>query len=516
MAVDTTEKIVEKEVNKINKSAEINEAYYVGLLWSNPSINYGDYVDTLSEDEFIHDVWAFYFEFGRKMYLDKIKTFDTITVKTKAKDYGILSEFEEFGGMAQIEDAVDIVKENAENIDYYYETIKRNYTLRQLYTLFGDKIFLKKNKYNYEIMNREQLTMYWNDQMNQIGVGGINRYEAENVYIDPKEFIRKLKEESAEMMPFYNGKLMNTVTQGVARGHVMMLGGFGGSGKSSIATEKFLMSCIANKEKTIIIMNEEDAQALRQKLVLTILWNELKDGFDRTHMTNGQLDARDEECIHKAFARMHELLEGEEATLKVIFMEKYIMSDVEKIVRFWANRGYINLLVDTHKVSDDSKYDQRWQIFVEDMKTIYRLTRKDAGGLNLRTVVTFQLSDSAVSQRYLDFQAIGEGRASKNEASVVMMFRNAWSDEVEGAKKPLQCYKLVKKKDGSGKYTKEFFTMDRGDDNSRTFYLVFFPKNRFGKSNDTGQPVMVMEAHFHKNTFSEIGWTVVSNEKGGR
>jgi len=510
MAKDTTKETVKKEVEKINKGASINEAYFVGLMWADPYNNYSEYGDTLSQDEFIHDVWGFYFDLGRRMFGEGIKVFDDITVKTKVKEYNIVADFDEYGGMTPIDDAVDIVKDNADNVDYYYETIKKNYVIRQLYILFGDKVLIKKGKYDWEKMTREHLTMFWTDKMNKISLDNVNRYEAEDLYIDADEFIRKLEEESAEMLPYYKSYLLNSISQGIPRAHVTMIGGFGGTGKSSITAEKFVMSCVANNEKTIVILNEEDAQAFRQKIVLTILWNEYGKTFDRKRMVNGKLQEKDKELIHLAFGKMKELLDEQNGTIKLIFMEKYIMKDVEKIVRFWANRGYVNLLVDTHKVSDESKHDKRWETFVEDMKTIYRLTRKNAGGMNLRTVVTFQLADSALKNRYLDYEAIGEGKASKNEASIMYMFRAAWADEYQGEKKQLDCYRLKKKE--SGGYDKEFFTLEKG----KTYYLWFTPKNRFGQANDGGQPVLVIEPNFNANHFKEIGWTFVANDKSGR
>jgi hypothetical protein len=373
--------------------------------------------------------------------------------------------------------------------------------------LFGNKVFIDKGKYKWKDMNREQLTMFWSDKINKIALENVNRYEAENLYIDADEFIRKLEEESAEMLPFYKSMLMNTITQGVARGHVFMWGGFGNTGKSSMMAEKFVMSCIENKEKLLIVMNEEDAQSFRQKIVLSILNHEFDENFDRKRMVNGRLKDEDKVMIRKAFERMNKLIDGDESQIKVIFMEKYVMKDLEKIVRFWANRGYINLVIDTHKVSDDSEHDQRWQTFVEDMKTIYRLTRKNAGGMNLRTWVNFQLADSALKSRYLSFDAIGEGKGAKNEASVVGMFRPVWSDEYEDGKKELSCYRLVKKPNGKG-YDKKPIKLEKG----KTYYLVFFPKNRFGANNDNGQPILIIEPAFHKNAFYEKGWTFVAKD----
>lgn len=508
MAKDTTKETVKKITDDISTKAEINEAYFTGLLWADPFEHFSTYGDTIAQDEFIHDVWGFYFELGRRMYSDGVKQFDHITVHTKVKEYNIAEEFNSWGKMVTIDDAINIVKGNPANVEYYYETIKKNYVIRQLFLLFGNKVLINKGKYNWQDMTREQLTMFWSDKINKISLDNVNRYEAENLLIGADEFIKKLEEDSAEMLPFYNSKLMNSMTQGTARGHVTMFGGFGNSGKSSITAEKFTMSCIENREKLIVVLNEEDAQAYRQKIVLSILWHEFKTGFDRKRMVNGKLQEEDKEKIRKAFKKMEELMDGDEAQIKVIFMEKYVMRDLEKIIRFWANRGYINLLIDTHKVSDESQHDQRWQIFVEDMKTIYRLTRKNAGGCNLRTLVTFQLADGAIKNRYLDFEAIGEGKASKNEASVVLMFRAAWSDEYDGEKQQLDCYKLRKNKK-TEEYEKEFFTLEKG----KTYYLMFCPKNRFGANNDNGQPVLIIEPNFNSNSFKEIGWCFVANDK---
>lgn len=507
MAKETTKDIAKKEVEKINRNAEINEAYFVGLLWADPLNNYGEYRETIAQDEFIHGVWGFFYELGGRMYDDGVQKFDDITVHTKVKEYGIEDAFAEYGKMTTIDDAVSIVAEHVDNIEYYYETIKKNYVIRQLIELFGAKVVIPKGKYDFNKMNREQLTKFWTDKLNKISMDNVSNYEAENLYIDADDFIKKLEEDSSEMLPFYNSSLMNSITQGIPRGNVLMFGGFGNTGKSSIVAEKFVMSCIENRERMIVVLNEEDAQSFRQKIVLSILFHEFHTGIDRRRMVNGKLEEKDKIKIRKAFNRMRELMDGEEAQIKVIFMEKYVMSDLEKIIRFWANRGYHNLLIDTHKVSDDSKHDKRWETFVEDMKTIYRLTRENAGGCNLRTWVNFQLADSALRNRFLTFDAIGEGKASKNETAIVMMFRPIWSDEYGGEKRELKCYRL--KKNPKGKYDKEFFTLD---DKNKAYYLLFTPKNRTGANTDNGQPVLVIEPNFNFNNFKEIGWTFVAKD----
>lgn len=907
MAKDTTKDVARKEVEKIAKKAQINEAYLVGLLWADPYSNFTEYADTIKMEEFYHDVWEFYFELGRKMFKDGVKTFDDITVHTKVKEYNVEEHFAEYGKMDTIEDAIGIVKESSDNIEYYVESLKRNDTIKRLYSLFGEKVLIKKNRYNYENMNREELTIYWQDKMNQIGMNNIKNYEAENLYIEADEFFKNLEEDSAEMLPFYDSYHMNSITQGVPRGAVTMVAGFGNSGKalsldtaiptpegwstmgdleigdmvfggdgkptkivckspvfknhnvyevvfedgekiladaehqwgvrtdysvrlikqginkikgkniddkglfvvttedmiedfvrsrpdkkgvaykyrvpmqepvhyeeknllikpytfgvwlgdgtsssgnitvgekdlnniklnlfedgydvsvrenkegaytlllknpykethcerghekdshwnmenkrcrecdrvrhsskediseinpkyygsiqqqlrklnvlnnkfipreylqssieqrfellkglmdtdgyvsedgycefaqknkpivdgfsellsslgikhsiklrttncqgksfesyrvsfhadkksscfkldrkhrkladnlssrrkyksiveirkvdtvptqcimvdndshlylagkrmtvthnSSLVAEKFVMSCISNKEKLIIVLNEEDAQSFRQKIVLSIMFHEHKTGIDRKRMVNGKLQDNDRQKIRKAFERMHELMDGDEAQIKVIYMDRYIMKDLEKIVRFWANRGYKNLMIDTHKVSDNSAQEKRWESFVEDAKTIYRFTRKNAGGLNLRTILTCQLADSAIRNRFLTFDALSEGKSAKNEMAIVMMFRNIFTDEYKGGKKELRCFRYKKGEDGE--YHKEDFLLE---DVSKTYYLLFAPKNRTGANTDNGQAVLVMEVNFNMNNFKEIGWCYVPKD----
>lgn len=507
MARDKTREVAIQESMKIKEKAEVNESYFVGLLWSNPIEFYNDYHDLLSRDKFMHPQWGFFFDLGQMLYNEGVRNFDSITVAKYANENGFLDEFKSYGGYKTIADVTEIVNGYHDNIEHYYEIINKNYTLKQLYLLFGDKVFIKTKRYDHTKMSAEILSTYWNDKANQIALSEVGRYEAENLYINADIFIEKLEDESADMLPFFNGHLLNKVTQGLARGHVTMFGGFGNTGKSSIASEKVVMSYIQNKEKAIILLNEEDAQSFRQKIVLSLLYHEFSTGIDRKRMVNGKLTDKDKDKIRMAFTRMEELIDGEEAMIKVIFMEKYVIADLEKIIRFWANRGYYNLVIDTHKVSDESKHSVRWETFVEDMKSIYRMTRANAGGMNLRTFVTFQLADSAIRSRYLGFDAIGEGKAAKNEASVVLMFRPVWSDEYDGEKQELDCW-TWERNELTGDYEKKPFTLEKG----KSYSLMFTPKNRFGANNDNGQTVLILESQFNANHFKEVGHCFVAKD----
>lgn len=493
-----------KQLEKIRSKSEVDEAYLVGLLWYEPVNNYGTYHSKIEQSDFINDVWGFFYALGREMYSKGVKEFDDITVHATVKELGMEDLFRAYGNKRTVDEAVALVSGGYENIEYYFERLEKNTSIRKLIKLFGSKILLKKDKYDYEKMTTNQLLVYWTDQLNKISLDTLANYETENLYIDADEFIEDIEEGSANMLPWSNSYHLNSITQGIPKGEVTMFGGFGGSGKSSILADKYVMSCIENQEKLIIVLNEEDAHAFRQKIVLSILQREFYKGekrhVSRKKFSNGDLTEKDKENIRYAFRRFKELTEGDESQIKVVYMEKYTMDDLENIIRYWSNRGYDNLLVDTHKVTDDYSQDKRWEAFVEDTKKIHKMTRAEAGGLNLRTVISIQLSDASLNERFLGYTAIGEGKAAKNEASILIMFRPLFGDEYDD----LDVYRNVME---NGVFKgREKIHLEK----EKSYYLFFVPKNRFGQNTDNGQPILVVEPNFEFNEFKEIGWTNIA------
>lgn len=496
----------QSEGEKIRAQAEVNEAYFVGLLWSNPSEHYDLFGGKVVAKDFLHRVWGFYYGLGKVLFDKGIRQFDDISVHSAVKEIGAEKLFDKYNGLDTIEEAVSLVSQNELNIDYYYQTVVKNKVILQLIDVFGEKVLEDSSNYDYRKLDANQLYLYWDDKVNQIQVSGISNYEAENLYIDGHEFIANIEEQSANMMAFGDSKLLNTVTMGIPRGEVTMFGGFGNSGKSSWTVEKVLMSCIESGEKTLVVLNEESANKFREKLLLVLLRKEFGTGIDRRKLVNAdRLKKEDRELIVKAFARLSELMDGDEAMIKTVFMESYVIADLKSIVKHHASRGYINLIVDTHKVPDNYGNKSRWEAYVEATKDIYKFTRKDAGGFNMRTILTIQLADSSISERFLGFDAIGEGKAIKNETSILLMFRPMFGDEYE----TLEVYR--NKKIGK-EWSKESVPLD----SDKTYYVMFIPKNRFGGNTDGGQACIVYEAQFPLNHFREIGWVVIPRQYNSR
>ena len=74
---------------------------------------------------------------------------------------------------------MDEVKEKEENVEGYYEKIKKYNLLKELYKLFGEKVFTTsdKNGYNYITMTKDQIQTYWSDKVNCLGLDGDIKYD---------------------------------------------------------------------------------------------------------------------------------------------------------------------------------------------------------------------------------------------------------------------------------------------------------------------------------------------------
>lgn len=512
MATTKRKKTEQIEIESIKRLAGTNESYLVGLLWNSPFETYSGYSTKISVEDFLHPEWAFYFSLGLRLYKKGIKKFDDISVNATVEELGVRESFDKYGGYSVIVQLMNIVEDNTQNIEYYYDALLKNKVIMALIGLIGGKVLLKTDLYDYRELNAREISQYWQVQMNKIALDGVSSFDSENLYVKGSDFLKNLEKKADGVLRFANSHLLNSVVQGMPRGEVTMIGGFGNSGKSSFMTDKVLMSCIDDVDRTLVILNEEGADKLREKIFLSLVnhkmnkfGEEKRRNFDRKKLNRvSELNDEDRQLIFDTFEKLKELMDGDEAHIKIIFMEQYRIEDLKNIIAFHANLGYVNLIIDTHKVPDNYKSSSRWEAIVEATKEIYKLTRPESGGFNLRTLLTIQLADNHIKDKFLGYDSIGEGKAMKNEASILMMYRPIFDDEYD----KLEPYRYVSSPLNKGGYVKETYELDR----DKTYYVMFIPKNRFGANTDGGQDAILYEARFLYNSFVEVGYVSIARE----
>lgn len=516
-------------IKHLNEESYNKESLLVGMLWSKPEL-YDSYTEEKLNKKVMGNAnWAFYLGLGRHLHKKGLSVLDDISVHEIVSELKIEDKFEKYGGYEVVEELVEEVEGKEANFEGYYDEVKKYALLREYYKLFGNKVVEITDKYNYKEMTRNEISMYWNDKINKIDTDyNDTQIVAYNLLDDLENFIESLDINPDVGMPFYEGSKLTEIINGWAYGTLSILGAFSGNGKSSFIIEKVLMSCIVEQEKLLIIANEMDIAQYRKLLLITVMgtemYNKFKDYFKnpkfmRKSINKGNFTAEEKEKLKMAVEWINET-KGNNSLIKLVPMEEYTMDNVEKVVRKYAMRGYKRVIVDTAKPSDGGK-KERWQQFVEDFDRLYKLARKDGGGLGLAMIATVQQADTHVGRYWLNEQSIADGKKIKNVADLVWHLRPVFPQEYEGGDKELEV--LSWRPFGDDLFNQDDFdnenekVVDFGDHKmikrkmklkqGQIYYLLFTSKNRRGQTNLTGLDVLVLKVDFSSNRWVEVGWT---------
>lgn len=495
---------------RLRNEVIVAEGYTLAIFWNNPEL-FGMYSDEkISSKTFLNKVYGFYFGLGRHMFDKGVRVFDDISAMKSILEVKKEDQYDEFGNYETIDELMEEVKEKEENLESYYDEIKKYHLLRSLVSLFGDKVLTKNKNYDYKTMSKEELHLFWNDKVNQLANDGDNKYDEFDLLADLEKDLEEWDKNPDIGLPFYESRDMTKITTGNAEGNVYILGGFGGKGKTSFSFSKVIMSFLVNKEKLLVIANEQSVSEFRKMLLVTALGYGTKEYILRQRLNEGNFKDGEKEKLKRAIEWVRNITDNEIGLIKFVFMEDYIISNVKKVIRHYANRGYKSIMIDTGKPTDDKEGMQRWERFTEDFKELYKLTRPNGGGLNLRMWVNVQLSDTALTRRFLNEHALGDSKKIKNEASVLFLMRPMWDDEYENGKNVLTITSYPKDELNPKGYRIEKKAIKKSDG---VHYLLFTGKNRRGQDVNTGLRILVFKPNFNNNTWYEVGWTDVFDDK---
>lgn len=491
----------------------IPEGYATGLMWNDPNL-YNFYTkDKLNSQHFANKAYGFFFELGRYMNEKGLTIFDDITVIKSVKELGFDEYYDKYGGFETIYELQEETKNKQDNLEGYILEIKKYKLIKDLIPLYGEKIIVNDGAYNYKKLTSSQILSFWQDKTNQLAMNIDTEIKGYNLLEGYTELIEQLDEEPDVGIPYYNGKLFTDTTNGWSRGTVTMISAFSGNGKTSWSVESLIMSCIKNNEKLVIIGNEMSNKDYQKLLLITIMGSEVygkidKKGFNRKNINRGNFTEEEKKKLYSALEWIEENAKNKEL-IKFIPIDDYRIENVEKIIRYYANRGYFYWIIDTFKPTTSGSNDSRWQRFVEDSEKLYNLAKPDS--LNLAMHWNVQSADEALKMRYLDERCLADGRKIKNVVDVCGHFRKLWPDEYEKGKKELKIYKWGHD-DFTGTTGKKIVGVPKQDEE---YYGFFFSKNRKGQSNVTGLDVLIYKVDFNSNRWMEVGFAEIERDGGG-
>jgi replicative DNA helicase len=505
--------MADKIVTKLNEEVYPKEAYICGVLFNEPSI-YDNYKpNKLSVNHLGNGIWKFYLGLGRHLQGKGIEVFDDISVAEAVNELMLQSKYEKYGGYDTINELMIETKNKSDNFDGYYLEVKKYSFLREMYDLIGSKVIKPSGKYDYKKFTLEQLQVYWDDKFETIKMNNNveTAYKEDDLLADLDKIIKELDESPDIGMPYYKSKLLTDYTVGDALETLTIISAFSGAGKSSFITEKKVMQCMIEKEKLALIVNEMNKKAYVKMLLPTVMSGELyekfKDEFkdtifNRKNLNKGNFTPDEKAKLNYAVQWIKDTINGQNDLIKFITMEDYTMDAVVGLVRKWSKRGYLRWIIDTAKPSEGGSKDTRWEQFVQDFDTLYKLVRpQDAGGLGVSITAMVQNADDKMKERWLNYDCIADGKKIKNVADVCMHLRRAWVDEYAGEPKEIKTQRWIPAEDSlNGRPEKIVRTLEAG----KAYYLLFISKNRRGDVSEGGG-VIVYEVNLNNNRWKEVG-----------
>lgn len=498
-----------------NVSREMKEAYLVASLYKNSTLLRSYDEEKLHAKLFEIKAWQFFYYVARKLANRGVIDIDEVAVTQYVYENGheaILAKYNEFGGWQTISDVMEILPSNQSinaNFDAYYSELKKDFSLKDLAKFFGEIVYNETDRYSPKDMNSEELYAYWIDKLNRSAIANSTSsgFEESNLLDGLEEYIKDLMENPEIGLPIRFMPRLNRTLAGWLQGKMYFAGSFSNGGKSSIMFKTLIMSCIENKEKIVVIANEEGEKAFKEKLFVNIM-GENGIAIDRFKFKSGDFNDEDMTKIRKAMAIINELVGDSDTNLvKFIFLESFTEASVENVMRHYSVRGYNYFLIDTLKVPDGAGGDARWARLSEFTKRIYRLTRAEAGGLNVCTVLTIQLRLANARQRFLTMDSIAEGKQVVNEADAFICWRDAYPDEYEGETNEVTFIHrehdpLNPLADNNG-WVEEKKKLDT----NKHYVFMFIPKNRMGGNTSNTREVIVLEVNWKFGSIREVGIT---------
>ncbi len=484
---ELTDKIVRL---KIEEFRDIDESNIIFALWKNQEF-YLTY--DLTIDSFTNNYWKVAFQIGYDIVVKENMSLDDITVGNYlAKHPKLEAKFNEMGGYEALEKGMGYVKQD--NIEAYI-----NSSIKW-------KVLLKLMDYQFPIAKR--FKHYIDMSLNEI----YEEYEAllNHTFIDSDKMggdtrcyditegldtlIEELDEGVAIGLPYYELDIFNRETNGLNLGEMYLILAPSGVGKSSFCRSNILPSILANNEKIVVMINEEDFKKQQKEMLIWIANNIFANDLQKYKLNNGKFSPKVKELLYKCANWLKE----HKKQINMIALDRYTTDKAIRIIKKYASLGVKYFILDTFKHDSTSgANDNSWLDLQMNSVKLYDTIKPVAK--NVCLVCTMQLTKASTKQRCFTMENISGAKNVVDVVSGCYMIRWVLPDEYTGEKRDLQVHKIGGK---NGK-TKIPVTLEK----DKRYQLMFLTKNRFGSSNEF---CIVFEVDLSRNTYKEVGICVIT------
>jgi replicative DNA helicase len=487
------------------------EGNCVFSFWKDPNL-YKEYKE-ITTDNFLSEDARFYFSLGKQM--SKLyKVFDEVSVLSYLNDNEVLfSGFNERGGYDVVYNTMDML--NTNNVEQYVDILNRENILLKLhedgFNLLKEIIINDKPIIPVKLlrkMSAAETLQFFESRISNIGIRvKSNDMEISDLGIED-DFEEQLESGMLMGIPFdiggYSEKdnkeiwaspILSNISMGVNKGELTLVGGFSGTGKTSMSFSNFVMPMVFRGEKVVITANEQRKVAWQILLIIYTLVNHFKYyKLTRKKIKGGQFTDEDRQMIKLAKEFINK---NYKHNIKFIKTFDYNVRDiVREQKRLHLNHGYTAFLYDTFKAEDSSDMGAARGSMVEDSKALFQFASK----YNVPQIITAQLATYLEKTSWVSSQCLASSKQTKEVCSEIFLMRKC-VNEIEldkTSKYYINPYRL--KKDSSGKWKKEPFEIDHTLGGQ--FRIVFVDKTR----NDEDSKAVLYKYDGHINVWHELGF----------
>jgi replicative DNA helicase len=467
------------DIKGYKKQAEAN---VIGCFYKVPELYFNH--EDLDLKDFTHNRWKVYFIIGRNLVKQEHKKeLDDVSIGLYLEKHLKLKEkYEDYGGYPVIEDLTGLV--SIENIDAY---IKEVYKWKVVLGLIGGKFPVKDRLSDIKDMTLEELYNEYEAMLNDIFIDVETTAKAYDITHNLDNNISDWDEGIDVGLPLEGCELLNEMIGGNSKGHVTMVGASSGTGKTTVTILWNLPAHIRNKERIVVIINEQDYKDWQKEMVTWIINNVFHISFQKRRFRQGDFTDDEIAVLNRASKYMRE--EMLEKNITIIPLPTYSSEIVVKLIRKYKALGVDYFVLDTMKPNYSKGSNQSWLQMMEDSVNIYDAVKPEAK--NVHIWITLQLTKSANRLNYLEQSNIGVSKNVADIASTLLLMRQMRVDEYD----TLNIWKY-----GGKDNTTEIPVEVHKD---RKYLVIFIDKNRFGESK-TYQ--LVIEIDYGRNKIKEVGY----------
>lgn len=479
--------------SRINRLKYPIEANIVGILWSKPEYFVSD--SKLGVDSFSDDTWRLFFSIGKKLHEAGVEKFDKYAVGLFLDKHSeaLKARYDKMGGYATIKEMMGY--SSIENYESYIKMLnKYNLVLGLIEKGFplgsiADKI---------EKMTTMEIYEYYEAHLNDLFINVDEEVKSYDLSDGLIEIVEEADKGVNIGMPFLS-QALNEQIGGAIDGQILQLGGLSGTGKSTVTASIHIASCVIHKERVVVMINEEDEKKWKRDMITWVANNKIKGGdFNKKRWRKGGFSEEEKAVLHEATQWLEDKLEAKQIILVPI--PRYTVGTAIQLIKKYSAIGVKKFVLDTFKAGYDADDSAIWLSMMQDMRKLYDVVKPSQKNVHLW--VTFQLNKASVKMRYLTQDNIGMAKNIIDVASVCLLTRRVYDDELSGGTNELNVWKYPE----GAKNPKPIPVVL---DHTKNYVIVFIEKNRNGASQEHQ---IVAEVDLGKNIYQEVGFTSVPRD----